>query len=352
MLQRLTRRLSITAVFMWFIGIAIIAVAAWGAINTLMSGQYAGKVWLDLIVAGVTRGSIYALLALGYTMVYGVLRMINFAHSEIFMGGPFIAYFVAVPLNQAGFLNKYPLGGILIILAVAMAVSTILAVLLERIAYRPLRNAPRLVPLITAIGASYFLLYLFRGLFGTGVRAYPDIEALKGSVPGLPFLLNVQVVVILSAVLMLAALYTLVQYTKVGMSIRAVSEDKDAARLMGIDVDRVITITFAVGGAMAGAAGVLYVLLFRQVLFSMGFFPGLKAFTAAVLGGIGNIPGAMLGSLFLGIIEALFPNLVLDGLNVPAPYQLQDAVAFIMLVLVLIFRPTGILGEQLAVKKA
>ncbi len=353
MLQRLTRRLSLTNVLMWLIGGAILAVTVWGAVVTLASGKYAATTWADLIVAGLTRGSIYALLALGYTMVYGVLRMINFSHSEVFMSGPFLAYFVAVPLSQSGFLDQNPLLGLVLVMLVAMGVSTGVAVTVERIAYRPLRGAPRLVPLITAIGASYFLQYTFRGLFGTGIRAFPDVQPLKGNVTIAGVSIGItQIVVIVSAFLMLAALYAFVQLTKTGKAIRAVSEDKDTARLMGVDVDRIIMITFAVGGAMAGAAGVLYVLLFRQIHFFMGFIPGIKAFTAAVLGGIGNIPGAMLGGVFLGVIESLFPNLVLDSLHIPAPYQLQDAIAFMMLVLVLIFRPTGILGERLAVKKA
>ncbi|MBN1890902.1 MAG: branched-chain amino acid ABC transporter permease [Thermoflexales bacterium] len=356
MLQKMTRQLSLTTILMWLIGGIILFFVILGMVITLASGKYGVETWRGLIVAGLTRGSIYALIALGYTLVYGVLRMINFAHGDIFMTGPFIAYFVAKPLVESGFLDRQPsliftALGLLVITAVAMAVSTVLAVLLERIAYRPLRNAPRLIPLITAIGASFFLEYSFLGLFGSGIRAYPDIQSLKGPVGSLP-ILKTEAVVIVSAVVMLAGLYAFVQLTKTGKAMRAVSEDKDAARLMGIDVDQVITITFAIGGAMAGAAGVLYVLLFRQFNFIMGFIPGLKAFTAAVLGGIGNVPGAMLGGMALGIIESLFPNLVLEGLGIPAPYQLQDAVAFVMLVLILIFRPTGIMGERLAVKKA
>jgi branched-chain amino acid transport system permease protein len=159
-------------------------------------------------------------------------------------------------------------------------------------------------------------------------------------------------VVIVAAVVLMGALYAFVQLTKTGKAMRAVSEDKDAAALMGIDVDRIITTTFAVGGALAGAAGVLYALIFGQVQFFMGFIPGLKAFTAAVLGGIGNVPGAMVGGLFLGVFESVGPSLFLDGLGIPAPYQLKDAIAFTMLVLILIFRPSGILGERLATKKA
>jgi branched-chain amino acid transport system permease protein len=353
MFQRLRRRISGTTVIMWLIGIAILAVVFWGTTVTLSSGKYAGTQWMDLLVYGIAQGGIYALIALGYTLVYGVLRMINFAHSEVFMSGPYIGYYVAVALDRAGLLNRQPVLGLAVVILVAMSVSTIIAVLLERIAYRPLRRAPRLVPLITAIGASYFLSYAFLGLFGSDLKGYPEIQALKGTwnILGIE-MLRPQVVVIVAAVVMLAGLYFFVQRTKTGKAMQAVSEDKDCAALMGINVDRIIVITFAVGGALAGAAGVFYALLFKQVKFNMGFFPGIKAFTSAVLGGIGNVTGAMLGGMFLGIAESLFPNLVLDGLGIPAPYQLKDALAFILLVLVLIFRPTGILGERLAVKKA
>ena len=355
MLQRLRRRVSGTMVTMWLIGLAILVVVVVGTIRTLTSGAYTGADWLDLGIYGIAQGSIYALIALGYTLVYGILRMINFAHGEVFMSGPFIAYFVATAVDDAGLLDSNWVIGLLLIMLVAMLVSTTVAVLLERVAYRPLRRAPRLVPLITAIGASFFLQYTFLGLFGSGIRGYPEIEALKGRmmIPGTEVpILRTQLLVIVAAMIMLAGLYIFVQRTKVGKAMQAVSEDKDAAALMGIDVDRIIVITFLVGGALAGAAGVFYALLFRQVHFFMGFFPGLKAFTAAVLGGIGNVTGAMLGGMFLGIAESLFPNLVLDGLGIPAPYQLKDALAFVLLVLVLIFRPTGILGERLAVKKA
>ena len=353
MLQRLMRRFSWTDLTMWFIGGVILLAVIAGMILTLASGNYSAKNWLDLTINGLALGSIYALIALGYTLVYGILRMINFAHGEVFMSGPFTAYFVATALDNAGFLNSHPWISLFIILIVAMAVSTLIAVLLERIAYRPLRRAPRLIPLITAIGASFFLQYTFRGLFGSGVKSYPEFEILKGTftLGGLE-IQKIKVLVVAAALIMLAGLYVFVQLTKVGKAMQAVSEDKDTAALMGINVDQIIVITFVVGGALAGAAGVLYVLMFRQVTFIMGFIPGLKAFTAAVLGGIGDVTGAALGGLFLGIAESLFPNLVLDGLGIPAPYQLRDALAFIMLVLVLIFRPTGIVGERLAVKKA
>jgi branched-chain amino acid transport system permease protein len=341
---------------MWLIGFGILAVVILGAILTLSSGQYDLEDWLNLSVIGLAQGSIYALIALGYTLVYGILRMINFAHGEVFMSGPFVAYFVAMGLNSSGFLNATPttsLVSIVLIFVVAMVVSTGIAILLERVAYRPLRRAPRLVPLITAIGASFFLQYAFRGLFGSGVKSYPDIEMLQGEwiIFGIS-MLKIRVIVIVSAVVMLLGLWVFVQRTKVGKAMQAVSEDKDTSALMGIDVDRIIVITFIAGGALAGFAGVLYVMMYRQVTFIMGFIPGLKAFTAAVLGGIGNVVGAALGGIFLGIAESIFPNLVLDGLGIPAPYQLKDALAFVLLVLVLIFRPTGIMGERLTEKKA
>lgn len=354
MLQRLRRQISGTTVAMWLIGVGLLVAVGVGTAGTLASGRYTNADWIDLGLYGLTQGSVYALIALGYTLVYGILRMINFAHGEVFMSGPFIGYYVATSLASAGVLDRQPVIGLLIILLTAMLTSMTIAVLLERIAYRPLRRAPRLVPLITAIGASFFLQYTFLGLFGSGIKGYPEVPVLRGSLPlfGGITILRTQAVVIVAAFVMLAGLYTFVQRTKIGKAMQAVSEDKDTASLMGIDVDRIIVITFALGGALAGAAGVFYALLFRQVHFFMGFIPGLKAFTAAVLGGIGNVTGAMLGGLFLGLAESLFPNLVLDGLGMPAPYQLKDALAFIMLVLILIFRPTGILGERLAVKKA
>lgn len=341
---------------MWLIGLAILAVVVLGATKTISLGAYTGSNWIDLFIYGIAQGGIYALIALGYTLVYGILRMINFAHSEVFMAGPFIGYFVAGAMYDSGLLKgPYWVLGEIIILLICMVVSLIVAVLLERLAYRPLRRAPRLVPLITAIGASYFLQYTFLGLFGSNVKGYPDVKGLQGSwhIPLLNIdILKVQAITIVAAIFFLAFLYIFVRLTKTGKAMQAVSEDKDTAALMGIDVDRIIVITFVVGGALAGAAGFFYAILFRQVKFDMGFFPGIKAFTAAVLGGIGNPVGAMLGGLFLGISESLFPTLVLQGLGIPAPYQLKDALAFIFLVFILIFRPTGILGERLAAKKA
>ncbi|MBI4609297.1 MAG: branched-chain amino acid ABC transporter permease [Candidatus Rokubacteria bacterium] len=353
MRQRWFQKLSLVDLLLWAFRAGVLLLVIWGTIGTLSAGTYSGETWIDLVVFGLSQGSVYALIALGYTMVYGILRMINFAHGEVFMSGAYTAYFVADALARAGHLNRNPILSLLLILAVSMVTSTAVALLLERIAYRPLRRAPRLVPLIAAIGASFFLQYAFRGLYGSGFKAYPEAEILKGkwTIAGIE-ILRTQAVVLVASVLMMLGLYIFVMRTKMGTAMRAVSEDMEVAALMGINVDRVIVITFGVGAAMAGAAGMLYALVFKQVHFFMGFVPGIKAFTAAVLGGIGNIPGAMLGGLFLGVVESVGPILFLDGLGIVAPYQLKDVIAFTMLVMVLIFRPSGILGERLVVKKA
>lgn len=325
-----------------------------GAWNTLSSGRISLAQWVNLFAAGLSQGSIYALIALGYTLVYGILLMINFAHGEVFMAGAFSTVFLAEALNRTGFLNAQPLLAILLMIAFAGLVSMSVAILLERIAYRPLRGSPRLVPLITAIGASFFLQYTFRGLYGSGFKAYPGVNALQGAIEiGGISIPVVQVFVFCAAIFLMLCLYWLVERTRIGKAMRAVSENKEVARLMGIDIDWVIMFTFGVGGFLAGSAGVINGMFRPQgVNFYMGFIPGIKAFTAAVLGGIGNIPGAMLGGLFLGVIEAIGPNLVLAGLGIPGANQLKDVIAFTMLVLVLIFRPQGILGERLSETKA
>jgi branched-chain amino acid transport system permease protein len=348
MLQTWRERVSVADLFTWFIGIVIGIFIIYGSIATLQAGKLSGQGWVELIVSGLAQGGIYALIAMGYTLVYGVLRMINFAHSEVFMSGPFTTVFLAMYLNQIGLMNRSPVIYLALLFTLSMVISTGIAILVERVAYRPLRNAPRLVPLITAIGMSFFLQYTFRGFYGSGVQAYPVPNSLKDPIQfGDYRIFKTQLIVIVGALLMMLALYAIVQYTKIGKAMRAVSEDKETAALMGIDVDRVIVFTFALGGASAGAAGILYTLLFPIVSFFMGFTPGLKAFTAAVLGGIGSVPGAFVGGILLGLIEAAGPNLFLAGLNIPAPYQLKDGIAFAILVFILIFRPNGILGERL-----
>jgi branched-chain amino acid transport system permease protein len=344
------------SVFLWAFRIVVTLIVVVGSLATIIEGDYGLPVWARLAVEGLTLGSVYAMVALGYTMVYGILRMINFAHGEIFMAGMFGGYFVAEALDNADILNASPvasLGSIVVMMFAAAAVSTSIAVLAERIAYRPLRNAPRLVPLIAAIGVSFFLQYSFRGFFGSRAYTYPTVSVLNENLNlGIVTLKWVEVLVIVAALLMMAALYLFVMRTKVGTAIRAVSEDKATAALMGIDVNRAIVTTFALGAALAGAAGVLYCLLFRSFDYFSGFVPGVKAFTAAVLGGIGNIPGAMVGGLVLGEIESVGPTLFFSGLDVPSVNQLKDVIAFTMLVLILVFRPSGILGERLARQRA
>lgn len=354
--QRL-RDLDWIDLWLWVFRIVIIVGVVVGITRKLFFGvgtTYDGSDWIDFFVSGLSQGGLYALIALGYTMVYGVLFMINFAHGEYFMAGAMgSTYLVAATLASTGVMNEAPILYLVLVTVSSVLISMAVSLLTERIAYRPLRRAPRLVPLITAIGASFFWQYIFRGLFGSAVKAFPVPTILEGrvNVLGLDFL-KVRLIVIIASLLALIGLYLFVQKTKTGKSIRAVAEDKDVAALMGIDVDRAIATTFAIGAAMAGIAAVLWGLVFKQVIFSMGFVPGIKAFTAAVLGGIGSIPGAALGGFFLGVIEAVGPPLILEGLGAPGAHQLKDVTAFLLLVLVLIFRPQGILGERLAEKKA
>jgi branched-chain amino acid transport system permease protein len=346
-------RFTFVDVVLWGLRVGVVAVIAGGTIGTLVKGRYGAAQWVEFLVFGVTIGSVYALVALGYTMVYGVLRLINFAHGDIMMTGAFSGYFLASHFAETGFLDRSPVLAILGVLAVAVATSTIIAVLTERLAYRPFRHVRGLAPLICAIGVSFFLEQTFRGAFGSGIRAYPDPKWQKDVIPifgfGIPV---VEAVVVATALVSMVILYLIVQRTRMGTAMRAVSEDADAAALMGIDVNKVVVFTFALGGAMAGVAGVCYAFVFKQVYFFMGFTPGIKAFGAAVLGGIGSVPGAMLGGLFLGVVESVGPALFLDGIGITAPYQLRDLIAFTLLIMVLIFRPYGIMGERMAKKRA
>lgn len=339
--------------FLWFIRISALIVIVLGIAGTIqLYTQGVGpsaEQWRDLVVSSITTGAMYGLIALGYSMVYGVLGFINFAHGEVFMSGTMVGFIAASLLFENGFWDANPFLSLLIVLLVAMFTSTIIAVLVERIAYKPLRGAPRLIPLITSIGVSFFLQYAFAGLFGVGIQSYPpapgnlseDVNILGVSISG------TRLLVIVVAILAMIVLWYFVTRTKTGRAMRAVAEDKEIAGLMGINVERTIMTTFAVGGAMAGVAGLLWALLFRGVDFLTGFLPGIKAFTAAVLGGIGNMPGAMLGGVLLGLFEGVGPLLVLGGLGIPAVSQLKDFVAFSALILVLVFRPTGLLGERL-----
>jgi branched-chain amino acid transport system permease protein len=340
-------RVNAVTLFLWVLGGAIIAFAIIGSILTLAEGRFTAQAWQSFFVAGLALGSVYALIALGYTLVYGILFMINFAHGEVFMWGTFTAFFAASGLADAGMFDSNPILAMILVLLTSMLVSMVVAVMLERIAYRPLRGAPRLVPLITAIGASLFLQYTARGFYGSGVRAFPNFNLFGGTVDlGFIVVQLADLIVIGSALALMIGLYIFIERTRTGRAMRAVSEDKDVAAMMGINVDRIIVTTFAIGGLLAGAAGILYILIFNQVHFFMGFLPGIKAFTAAVLGGIGNVIGAAIGGLLLGVLEQVGPNLILTGFNIPAANQLNDVIAFTVLVLVLIFRPNGILGRK------
>jgi branched-chain amino acid transport system permease protein len=346
-LERLPWRRIILVV----LSLAIAGVVIVGAVRTLSENVYDTTAWRQFVILGVAQGSIYALIALGYTLVYGILRMINFAHGEVFMTGAFGSFFFADAYAKSGFLDRHPYPALAIILFVGMLTSVSVAVLLERVADRPLRGAPRLVPLITAIGASLFLQNTARAFFGPGTKGYPQPEIFSGSYSILGVDIGrLQVIVFLVSAVAVVLLSLFVAKTTTGKSMRAVAEDSEIASLMGINVDRVIVITFAIGGVLAGVAGVLFAITFRGVNFFMGFQPGIAAFTAAVLGGIGSISGAAIGGLILGLLESLGPALVLTGLHIPSPFQLKNAFTFLVLVLVLIFRPGGILGTGEAEK--
>jgi branched-chain amino acid transport system permease protein len=346
-------RANAVDVALWGLRIAVVLVVVGGTIGTLFKGRYNAAQWFDFVMFGLTIGSIYAQIALGYTMVYGVLRLINFAHGDIVMTGAFAGYFVAGPLDRSGFLENHPVPAMAAILAAAIATSVGIALLTERIAYRPFRRVVGLAPLICAIGVSFFLEQTFRGMFGSAVKSYPQPQWERAAFNVWGFNVpRIDVLVIGLALLFMGALYLIVQRTRMGTAMRAVAEDGEAAALMGIDVNKVVVFTFVLGGAMAGIAGVFYAFVYKQVYFFMGFTPGIKAFGAAVLGGIGNIPGAMLGGFFLGMVESVGPTLFLDGIGIPAPYQLRDLIAFTLLIMVLIFRPQGLLGERMARKRA
>ena len=309
-----------------------------------------------MIISGITIGFVYSMIALGYTLVYGVLKFINFAHSEIFMFGSVVGFEVMRRIDDGGFMQQWnPLLLIITIVGIAMILSGLLAVVVERVAYRPLRGAPRLVPLISAIGVSFLLTDIVRAFEAITRNAfnftYPVTDLPYLSTPiKLAFgdtTVNVKVtsvIVIIGAVLMLLGLNYFVNGTKLGRGIRAVSQDQTTAGLMGINVNRMISLTFFIGGALGGVGGALFGMNVGTVTPYVGFFPGIKAFTAAVLGGIGNVTGALLGGLALGMIESF-----LNGILVYFPalgIRYTDIFAFSVLILILIFRPSGLLGER------
>ncbi len=312
--------------------------------------------FLQILVIGITTGAIYALIALGYTMVYGIIELINFAHGDIFMIGTFVcvsivAAFGITSSSQAptGFAS---VGVLLVTLLGAMALCAVLGVVIERFAYRPLRNAPRLAPLISAIGVSLILedaAKLWKGInYVQFPQIFPQIFYHIGPIT----ITNINILVIVVAVVLMVALQWLVTRTRTGRAMRAVAQDREAAALMGVNVNRIITITFFIGAALAGAAGLIWDLQYGTSIFYLGFTLGLFAFTAAVLGGIGNLVGAMLGGVLIGVIEAL-SNLICDSTQPGCPVGLphggaawHEAVIFVVLILILVFRPSGLLGQQ------
>lgn len=286
--------------------------------------------FLQQMINGLQLGFVYALIALGYTMVYGIVRLINFAHGDVFMVGAYLGFFALS-------LYKLPFPFALVF---AMCGCAILGMTIERIAYKPLRNAPRISALITAMGVSLFLEYFtsLKFVFGPNYLAYPRPFEICVYQLGGVCVSNIQIIVVLVATGLLVLLQFIVRKTKTGTAMRAVSYDKDTAKLMGIDIDRIISITFGIGSALAGAGGVLYGIAYPQIHPFMGIMPGLKAFVAAVLGGIGNIPGAMLGAVIMGVVETMTSAYIST--------TMRDAVAFSILIIVLLFKPTGILGKR------
>lgn len=295
-----------------------------------------GSLFLQQLINGLSLGSVYALIALGYTMVYGIVKLINFAHGDILMVGAYSGYFV---LKQFG---TTPVGMFLAFIF-AMTVCAVISILIERFAYRPLRSAPRLNSLITAIAVSLIIQNGARVLpfVGPNPRQYPTMETININL-GLVSISNIQLIVIaLSAILMIILNY-IINYSKTGKAMRAVSYDMQAASLMGISVNKTIAFTFALGAVLAAAGGVLYATAYPQIEPTMGTMPGLKAFVAAVLGGIGSVPGAMLGGYILGVAETMTKGFI-DS-------QYADAISFSILIIILLVKPTGILGEKIRVK--
>ncbi len=295
-----------------------------------------GSIFIQQMVNGLSLGSIYALIALGYTMVYGIVKLINFAHGDILMVGAYTGYFVlqAVGATPAGLAMAF---------AAAMLVCGALSIVIERFAYRPLRSAPRLNSLITAIAVSLILQNGARVLpfIGPNPREYPTLATVNINL-GFVSISNIQLIVLVLSALLMVILNYIINHTKTGKAMRAVSYDMQAASLMGISVDRTIAFTFALGAVLAAAGGVLYASAYPQIDPTMGTMPGLKAFVAAVLGGIGSVPGAMLGGYILGIAETLTKGFLSS--------QFADAISFSILIVILLVKPTGIMGEKVKVK--
>jgi branched-chain amino acid transport system permease protein len=321
-------------------------------------------IFLQQVVNGLTLGCVYAVVALGYTMVYGIIQLINFAHGEVVMIGCMVAFSVIVALAGSG---MPPLAIVGLGIAAAVPVCMAVGYAIERVAYRPLRNAPRLAPLITAIGVSIILQHLALLVWSRNIIAFPQIIELHLFHVGGAAISNIQVAIVATSVMMMAGLLWLVYRTRMGIAMRATQQNAQVAGLMGVDINRVISFTFLVGAALGAVAGVMVGTYYGIAHYQMGFLLGLKAFSAAVLGGIGNIAGAVLGGLLMGLIEALGAGYVGDFTNVclldrflPGfgavceanpnssllGSQYKDVFAFIVLILVLVFRPQGLLGER------
>jgi branched-chain amino acid transport system permease protein len=290
---------------------------------------------------GLAVGGIYALIALGYTMVYGVLKLINFAHGDLFTMGAYLGLTVLASLGLHQHLGAF--GGVIVLALMIMGLVGVVGILLDRAAYKPLRESPRLSAVVSALGASIFFQNALMLVYGARYQYYPKDILPKTviNILGMPVPL-MRIVILVVSVLMMAGLQFFIQKTKTGTAIRAAAIDQAAARLMGINVDRVIMLVFFIGPALGGAAGLMVGLYYGQINFTMGWVYGLKAFTAAIMGGIGNIPGAMLGGILLGLIEAFGAAYI--------SLAWKDAIAFLVLIVILIVRPTGLLGERVASK--
>jgi branched-chain amino acid transport system permease protein len=300
-------------------------------------------IFLQQVINGLTLGSVYAIVALGYTMVYGIIQLINFAHGELVMIGAMVAFSV---INALAGTDLPPLMIVLAGILVAVPACMLVGFTMERVAYRPLRGAPRLAPLITAIGISIILQHVALLLWSRSPLAFPQIVPFVKFHIGGAIISGVQIAIILTSVLMMAGLTLIVYRTKLGIAMRATSQNPQVAGLMGIDIDRIIAFTFIVGAGLAAVAGVMVGTYYGIAHYSMGSLLGMKAFSAAVLGGIGNLAGAMLGGLLLGVVEALGAGYIGDLTNNVFGSNYQDVFAFLVLIAVLVFRPSGLLGER------
>jgi branched-chain amino acid transport system permease protein len=307
--------------------------------------DFSFDILLQQIFNGLVLGSVYALVALGYTMVYGILQLINFAHGDVLMVGAMVASTVVGLLLKSGI--PLPIVLIIAILA-AIPVCILLSLFIERVAYRPLRNAPRLAPLITAIGVSIVIQTVAMIVWKPNPILFPDLLSTTPVIVGEVVMAPKQLLILVVSALMMVGLILLVNKTRLGRAMRATAENPRIAGLMGVNANQVIAATFAIGAALAAVAGVLVAMNYNIAGFTMGFMPGLKAFTAAVLGGIGNLAGAMVGGLLLGVIESLAAGYIGDITGGFLGSNYQDIFAFVVLIIVLVFKPSGIMGERVA----